>query len=155
MMSKKTANKTLKEQPTPVQTAALATEQYKRTESGFVLVKTSRNGSVTEIPLSNFSAEIIAEFQREYEYTPGTKRIAVDRLLVKAQFENSTREIPFEPSRFNDSLIDEVLKVHPRAFVNPGKEKHVIAAIKTLSSPRIILKGSQADSKNNNNLNRR
>jgi hypothetical protein len=151
---KKPKEKAVKVQSPSVQTAAIATEQYKRTESGFVLVKTARNGSVTEIPLSNFSAEIITEVQREYEYPVGTMRRAVESLVVKAQFEDVKETIPLDASRFNDSLVDRVLKIHPRAVVYPGKDKHVIAAIKTLSNNiRIVVKGNEADSKTNNKQN--
>lgn len=155
---KKTKEKEMKKQSPSVQTAAIATEQYKRTESGFILVKTSRNGDVTEIPLSNFSAEIVAEKWRE-----GTAP-CVDWVLVRVQFEGKTEDIqlsardsyvpPYQRS-FDDRLVAALREVHPRIIIYPGKTNQVLTAIKTLSNNiRIIVKGNEADSKTNKQTNK-
>jgi hypothetical protein len=150
---RKPKEKAVKKQSPSVQTAAIATEQYKRTGSGFVLVKTARNGSVTEIPLSNFSAEIVAEKWRE-----GTAG-CVDWVLVRVQFEGKTKDIqlsardsyvpPYQRS-FDDRLIAALREVHPRIIIYPGKTNQVLTAIKTLSEPRVIESDNNKNNKQTN-----
>lgn len=126
-----------------------ATEQYKRTPEGLKLIKTDRHGVVTEIPLTNFDAQIISE-------TPSGSHVT-----VRSWF-NGKGKITTLPARewdrhgierpFDERLLAEVLSVHPRAMMYPGKRRHVLTAIKTLSKPRIE---AGADNKTNNGSNKK
>ena len=129
--------------------AASPGERYERRESGFYLVKTTASGIQVEHPISNFTAEITGEVQREYEYPEGKLNLCVDRLMVRSDFEDQTRVFSLDADRFNDDWITEALRVHPRAMIYPGKEKHFEASVKTLSQPRVTIQ-RWADRKTNN-----
>jgi hypothetical protein len=130
-------------------------EHYRRTDGGFVLVKTTASGVQVEHPLSTFTASIIKELHGEHEN--GDTR--VDGFVVEIRFRDWTKVTRVaakqttysgeELRSFDDRLLDACRDIHPLASVMPGKEKHVIAAIKTLSAPQTIVKNG-ADSKTSN-----
>lgn len=159
-MNSRTEDKSVKE-PKPRASDAAASapgEHYRRTDGGFVLVKTLKGGTQIENPLSNFDAEIIAELVRIDPQ--GGRRI--DGFVVETRFGEWVKQgkvsatdnvtpvhLPKKP--FDERLLEFALSIHPMASVLPGKEKHVISAMKTLSAPQTVLKESGADKKTNNN----
>ncbi len=147
----KTKDKTVKlltEKETTTATAIAASapsERYERREGiGFVHIKSLRGGTV-ETLLSNFTAEITADYS-------GNACIVVTRFRGAEAGKNITKLDPDYPNKcrsFDERLLEFVLSISPMTSIAPGKEKAVIHAIKTTSAPRSI-EGSGADKKTNN-----
>jgi hypothetical protein len=158
MTRTKTKNSKAKETTPPTAIGASApSERYERRESGFVLVKTTASGVQVEHPLSTFTASIIKEIHGEHE----NGDTLVDGFVVEIRFRDWTKvtriaakELTYlgdERRSFDERLLDVCRDIHPLAIVMPGKEKHVIAAIKTLSAPQTVVKESGAGKKTSNN----
>lgn len=121
--------------PATASAASAPSERYERREDGFYLVKTSKNGLVTETLLSNFTAEINVEYHREHEDPNGKKHTWLDSFEVWVRFRGQhLKAVIIDASEFRESLIDGVLKTHPLLKVYPGKKEHVETAIITLSA---------------------
>jgi len=128
-------------------------EHYESRETGFYLVKPTASGAQVETPLSNFTASITSEIRSKND--KGDTR--VERFVVEARYQEvvSVFQVPaitldrsLVPARersiptkdFDEKLLRLASEVHPLASVLPGKEKHVVAAIKALSSPAVYVK---------------
>jgi hypothetical protein len=137
--TKRAAKKKEATPTSPTSSADASSERYEKRDSGFVLVKVLKGGTVVETPLSNFTASVIAEFHR-VDHRGETR---VDGFAVEAKFKDwvkvfNVAAIPHWD--FDKRLLEAASSVHPMTFITPGKQNHVINSIKQTSSPRIFVK---------------
>src|SRR5262245_48011306 len=120
-------------------------ERYECRETGFYLIKTTSTGVEVETLLSNFTASILTEFQSlDSKGNPKVEGFMVEVLYRDWR---SVFQVPVFEGRFDSCLLRRAMQVHPMTFIAPGKDDHVINAIKALSTPRIHLKSNGTESK--------